>query len=257
MKMRVAVVLAVVAAAAVLAAVLLWGGGKKEVELTGAAKEIEKRIGKRVRLTWRGGGERKTVEGRVEEVSPDKVRIATGTGDIVELRRAGITAIEAAPVAPAPSAKPRRVLFNPYREKALRSRCANNLHQTALALIQYAVDHDQELPPRLDDLYGDVYVPSPKLFFCPTSRESGSYVYVSGLLYTDPPNYVVVYEAAGAHYGDGLNVLYVDGHVKWNGDRAASEAQIEKQRREIAARGRTITLIPQGSGPGRTVPPPE
>ena len=32
------------------------------------------------------------------------------------------------------------------RERALRSQCASNLHQIGLALVQYAMDNDQEFP---------------------------------------------------------------------------------------------------------------
>jgi len=105
MKTRVAVVLAVVVAVAVLAVVLLRKDDT-EPELTGAAKEVEKYIDKRIQLTWRGDGGRETIEGRVTIISPKFVEIEKRGGKIVRIRRAAIRSI--APAGPAGDA-----LFGP------------------------------------------------------------------------------------------------------------------------------------------------
>ncbi len=129
------------------------------------------------------------------------------------------------------------------RRKALRTECAYSMYLIAQALGQYSVDFDQECPGRLEDLYNQ-YIPDTRIMCCPESEESGSYVYVSGLRYTDQPGYIILLDAEGAHGGEGLNVIYLDGRVKWRASRAEVERQLAQQRQELGAAGRTMTLIP-------------
>jgi len=78
------------------------------------------------------------------------------------------------------------------KEKALRAQCASNLHQICLALIQYAMDFDQQFPsvtgfindstdekniapgdgPESLGLLYDRYVPDANVFRCPTTPPS-------------------------------------------------------------------------------------
>jgi len=85
----------------------------------------------------------------------------------------------------------RPLVDSSFRERARRSMCANNLHQIALALVQYANDHGGDFPAvpgvvkatadapgeapegsgeeSLGLLFCDAYVPEIKGFWCPTA----------------------------------------------------------------------------------------
>ena len=132
-------------------------------------------------------------------------------------------------------------VFN-MRERVRRAQCATNLHQIGLALIFYSRENANALPAKLSDLQPQ-YISDPKLFVCPT--DGRPYIYVSGQKNTDPPSYITVYEAPGAHKGEGLNVLFNDCSARWVTLRPEVEQQLELQRQALKAKGRELKLIEQ------------
>ena len=136
------------------------------------------------------------------------------------------------------------------REQARRAQCMSNLKQFGLAVNMYAQDYNETFPPDTKVLFDEGYVTDPSLYRCPSSSVadmpgpgSSSYTYVSGLRTVDPAGYVIMYEASSNHGGDGMNALYIDGHVQWHADITAIEQQVAQQQAELAAQGRQIKII--------------
>ena len=137
-------------------------------------------------------------------------------------------------------------------EGANRVRCASNMKQIGLAAIMYANDHGGLFPADLETLLTTEDI-LPATMTCPTTadtpasgpttqavledfRKPGhvSYVYVGkGLTLKSPADAVVLYEPLSNHTnngmtvwserladrsGDGMNVLFADGHVEWLGN---------------------------------------
>ncbi len=132
------------------------------------------------------------------------------------------------------------------REMARRASCGSNLKQISYGMKMYATDYDEYLPnaggtgtSELIPLYPD-YIGATKVFACPSSSEaapttsdgigaSSSYAYKAGLTEMDAADTPVMADnidgvwdsesedlAAGDNHGDdGVNILYMDGHVKF------------------------------------------
>ena len=135
------------------------------------------------------------------------------------------------------------------REGANRVKCASNMKQIGLAAMMWAQDHGGRFPDDLDTIVTRYDLPA-AVFNCPSSPDSPaqgataglmmedlhkpghlSYVYVGkGLTTASPVDAVVMYELPRNHNGgdmgvtsgfgdkpmsDGMNVLFVDGHVEW------------------------------------------
>jgi len=86
------------------------------------------------------------------------------------------------------------------------------------------------------------------------------YVYVSGLRSADSPGYILAFDDEWNHDGDGAHVDYTSGWAEWRGDGdgayvvciggqvewrgiAAVHEQLDRQEKELAARGREMKLI--------------
>ncbi len=129
------------------------------------------------------------------------------------------------------------------RERAYRTECANNLRHISVALHKYALDHNDSFPAvssmsELASVLTDpntMYAEDLSIFVCPSTGhkkampdKSGKfknigYMYVSGLKATSSPSMPVCADrVAGSalserdnHGRHGINVLYVNGDVKW------------------------------------------
>ncbi len=132
---------------------------------------------------------------------------------------------------------------------AMHVTCSANLRQIGLAINGYAEDYDGEFPPSLRELYPD-YVNNPKLFSCVTKRckytgdfvsgkvseRSSSYVYLPGRFIALPGDFILAYDKPENHDGDGINAVFVDGHVAWRKmDTANARANFQKELAEQEA----------------------
>ncbi len=110
--------------------------------------------------------------------------------------------------------------------KGRRAACLSNLKQIGLGLHMYAMDHNEAFPEDIRVLY-PTYISSAKIFKCPNDESISdikeitrgtriSYVYVPGLTTKDGSDNIVAYDASpDFHGGEGRDVLFLDGHVKW------------------------------------------
>ncbi len=116
--------------------------------------------------------------------------------------------------------------FARSRGMARRAECLSNLKQIGLGLHMHAMDHNEAFPEDIRVLY-PTYISSAKIFKCPSDESISdikeitrgtriSYVYVPGLTTKDGSDSIVAYDASpDFHGGEGRDVLFLDGHVKW------------------------------------------
>jgi prepilin-type processing-associated H-X9-DG protein len=146
-------------------------------------------------------------------------------------------------------------------EHPLGYNCKSNLRQIGMACQIYADDNDGAYPPDPVLLYPE-YLDRAKIFSCPSnpskwwklvpagrwSRESTSYVYVSGLRSTDSGDCVLAFDRIENHQGLGGNVLFIDGHAEWvNAPAPAWDGAVRKlldqTRAAVKRRGGEIRLV--------------
>lgn len=138
------------------------------------------------------------------------------------------------------------------REQARRANCISNLKQFGLACHMYAQDYGESFPDADSTAAMDIgtliptYVSAMKLFVCPSSTDSVaasttatalettnypnlSYAYALNCTEQTASDTVLMIDQAGGktvvwakalsnpvnHSTDGVNALYVDGHVEW------------------------------------------
>ncbi len=117
--------------------------------------------------------------------------------------------------------------------------CSSNLRQIGLAFRMYALDYNDALPPDFPTLVQTIDITT-DLFICPASNdtrgmqagmthEQVAASVVEGTptcsyIYARHPNstqsqltarHVLVYEKPSNHSGDGMNILFGDGVVRW------------------------------------------
>lgn len=126
--------------------------------------------------------------------------------------------------------------LNRAREQANRVKCAANMKQLGMSMMIYGQANGDKFPDKLEDL---ALMPSPPVsgaFVCPDDDKTpasgtaaqvaagigdgrhSTYVYVGrGLALAEPEGAttVLLYEPLGVHQREGMNVLFVDGHVEW------------------------------------------
>jgi len=128
----------------------------------------------------------------------------------------------------------------PLRESGLKSSCQTNLKQLGLATMQYARDYDEGWmiapnwkPGLAPYLGGRIQRPQiARLFICPKTTDGYAYNLNLSASYleavSEPATLALFYEPASAInadngknwamngiHGDGSNVGFADGHVKW------------------------------------------
>lgn len=142
-------------------------------------------------------------------------------------------------------------VFARARENARKANCASNLKQLGLAVLQYAQDYDEMLPqgyttPPARDWTSDInpYLKNTQVRKCPSATFDGGYGYSWWLAVTPSRSLAQVDESSrtcmfseigalvdrscpwncnttdlrfspSARHGDGLNMAFCDGHVKW------------------------------------------
>jgi type II secretion system protein G len=102
------------------------------------------------------------------------------------------------------------------RALAKRSVSASNTATIATACLVHAEQHGGVLPPDIETLVNEGLI-STEVLIAPQD-ESGaacSYIYVKGQKHTMDPRNVLVYERNDLNGGEGVNVAFLDGHVKW------------------------------------------
>ena len=98
--------------------------------------------------------------------------------------------------------------------KATRYACGTNMSGIGKALLIYANDYNDQLPPDLETLISKAEMPA-KGLVCPATMLKDSYIYRGATITTsDTPWMITVYEKLSNH-GGGRNVLFLDSHVEW------------------------------------------
>jgi prepilin-type processing-associated H-X9-DG protein len=122
--------------------------------------------------------------------------------------------------------------LNRARETANRVKCASNLRQIGQAILLYSNDTKGSYPPDLGTLIKTEDVTA-EVFVCPDTNthpppnmspddaadwvnKNSDYIYIgAGLRQGAGRDVVVCYEKDDNHGGDGINVLFGDGHVEF------------------------------------------
>jgi len=138
------------------------------------------------------------------------------------------------------------------REQANRVKSMSNERQIGQAMIMYANENKQKYPPDLGTLVkAEEFIPA-STFISPDSNTQvppgltrdqqadwvnvhSDYIYLgSGLGTNGPADQILLYEKPGAHGGQGMGLLYNDGHVEWQNTGEAMR-EIDAQQKKIHA----------------------
>lgn len=105
--------------------------------------------------------------------------------------------------------------------------CSSHLKQIVLFLKMYASDHQEKYPYTFNDMISTNYLRAgdASIFACPASHTKAGvlgnlhswsdYAYVAGLTEGDPMNCVVAFCSPENHKGEGANVAFIGGQVRW------------------------------------------
>lgn len=123
------------------------------------------------------------------------------------------------------------------RETAKRTVCVSNLHGIGQSVQIYANDNDGWFPPDLQTLVAEGLT-APKGLICLSSGTApggaSDYLYVPGLTEDASANWIVAFDAAANHNGEGGVVLRVDGSGTFLREPQFS-AELKRVRGEIDA----------------------
>lgn len=123
------------------------------------------------------------------------------------------------------------------RELAKRAVCMANLRGIGQGLHIYANDNGDWFPPDLQTLVAEGLT-TPKGLICPSSGTapggSSDYIYVPGLTSAAKPDWIVAFDTAANHNGEGGAVLRVDGSAIFLREPQFS-AELKRVRDEIDA----------------------
>ena len=120
------------------------------------------------------------------------------------------------------------------RERANRVKCASNLRQLGYAILLHAKENGGRFPHTLEQILLSQDITS-EIYVCPSSNTDrapgktaeeqfahlhrhNDYVYHGRGLTTATPNAAtrpIACEPLVNHRGDGMNILFADGHVEW------------------------------------------
>jgi len=108
---------------------------------------------------------------------------------------------------------------NMAKERSRRIWCEKNLRNIRLALGAYALEHGEDFPKELKELYPN-YITEQAMFDCPASKAIGTpdrpeYIYTAGLKALSPAKSVVVEDIDGNHGKRGKYLLRIDGSIDW------------------------------------------
>jgi prepilin-type processing-associated H-X9-DG protein len=123
--------------------------------------------------------------------------------------------------------------LNRARETANRVKCGSNERQIGQAILLYSNENRGKYPPDLGTLVKTQDITA-EVFVCPTGEktvprnlatkdaqakwvnENSDYVYIgAGKTSAIGADVIVLYEKPDAHQGQGMNILYGDGHVEF------------------------------------------
>ncbi|MCF7973720.1 MAG: hypothetical protein K9N55_07885 [Phycisphaerae bacterium] len=111
-----------------------------------------------------------------------------------------------------------KILLGPLQQTVLvseRMGCAKNLSWIGKAILIYANDYNDQLPPNLNTLIEKAEM-TEKGLICPGSGQKDSYGYCGdGLDTSCEPTIIVAYDKKGNHAEPFRNVLFLDSHVEW------------------------------------------
>jgi len=159
----------------------------------------------------------------------------TGTGIDVSLRSIGGTSLAMGILMPA---------LARTRQVAYRMASGSNMAGIGKACHVYANDHDGNMPPNLETLIKavDLHPKMLKSKYVPKGSSEASYVYVAGQNVNMNPGNVLAYENP-KYVVEGLNVLYLDGRVKFErpaefrGELEATYRRLGQEMPEIRFKG--------------------
>ena len=133
--------------------------------------------------------------------------------------------------------------LNRARETANRVKCASNMRQIGQGALLYSNDNKGKYPDTLGEILKTQDI-TLEVFECPSGDVTAPadvakgtmeakvawvdkgcpYTWVGkGLKNSTPGDVLVLYEREDDHGGDGMNMLFADGHVEWNSMAVAKE----------------------------------
>jgi len=162
-----------------------------------------------------------------KSIEPFPGASAIGSADSLAAVGVGQTAMLTSVLLPA---------LNRSREMAKRVACASNLRQIGQGILMYADNHQGNYPPDLGTLVKTGNLTA-MFFVCPSANThppggmtadqsadwvnaNSDYIYIGANLKTGDPKVVpsttvVCYEKDDNHGGNGMNLLFADGHVEF------------------------------------------